>query len=578
MPSISGLSSGLNTDSIIQQLMSIERRPMLLLQKKQGTMQLRADAFRDVNTRLSALQSKLSDLLLSATFNTKKVTSTNEAVATATATAATTISSYDLNVTSLAKTHRIASDKQVDSTSALNLSGNIQINGKTVQIQSSFSLTAIKTAINDAKADVTASIIDNTLILESTKTGTANQIQLVDDNNVLRTLGVIATSGNLAIGATATATSLSGNPASNVVDGNLTTSWVEGTNNNFPDTITIDFGTAKAMNQLRIDTPTTGNGIKDFTVEYVDANGTRSTLATVTNNTSGTVTLNFANVTNVKQVIINVTGTQNAQDSEIFEVQAFNTNAFKNQLQAAADAQFTLNGLAMTRSSNTVTDAVDGVTFQLKGPGTATLAVNRDTAYTTDKIRAFVDQYNSTLSFISGKVQKEAILQGDSALVRLQTQLRSAFTDSVPVGAGNPYNQLALVGITVDKTGVMTLDETKLKTALDTNAAGVEALFKSEVATDGFNGVAARAKRFIEPYIRSGTGIVPGRQKMFSDQVKGLTKDIESFEARLKLREAALVRQFTNLEKALSTFNNQGAWLASQIAQLGSFSAGTGNQ
>src|SRR5690606_2049611 len=105
----------------------------------------------------------------------------------------------------------------------------------------------------------------------------------------------------------------------------------------------------------------------------------------------------------------------------------------KNELQAAQDAEFNVNGIDVTRGSNTISDAVSGVTFELKSVGSAAITISRDTQNTIAKVKAFVAQYNSTQDFLADKTAQDAILQGDSTLIRLQSTIRLRAMDSLDV-------------------------------------------------------------------------------------------------------------------------------------------------
>src|SRR5690606_31840758 len=151
-----------------------------------------------------------------------------------------------------------------------------------------------------------------------------------------------------------------------------------------------------------------------------------------------------------------------------------------NELQAAQDAVFTVEGrLTITRSSNTVDDLIEGVTLQLKGVGETTLEIRRDVDAVVDAVRRFVEQYNSTMSFIQDRMGENGVLKGDTLLMRIQMQLRADVMAPVDGDAdgGLKYNQLAAVGISVDKSGTMSLDEARLREALEESPEEVARLF-----------------------------------------------------------------------------------------------------
>lgn len=198
---ISGLSSGIDWEGMIQQLMKLEQRPVLLLQQEKLGLEQEKTAWRDVNTRLLNLKSK-SEILETATFSTKKAVSTDETVLTATAGTSAGVGTYEVVITQLAAGHVLRSDQYADVDADLGLSGTFQIDASggadpavEVTIEATDSLTEIKQKINDAGAGVSAAIIDGYLVLTRSQTG-ATAIAFADSDNapgagVLTQLGIL---------------------------------------------------------------------------------------------------------------------------------------------------------------------------------------------------------------------------------------------------------------------------------------------------------------------------------------------------------------------------------------------------
>ncbi|HEY3315685.1 MAG TPA: flagellar cap protein FliD N-terminal domain-containing protein, partial [Bacillota bacterium] len=195
--SIGGLVSGLDPDALVSQLMALERKPVLDLQAKKTKLQLQADAWRDVNTRLYTLQSRAYDLKQTYTFYSKTVSSSDATIATATAATTTAVGNYALKVGQLAQAHVVASGPYADPNTGRGVSGTPTINGKTVTIATTDTLNSIRDKIN-ATPDigVQASVIqvDATnykLVLTRQLTG-ATEISFVDNNSALTNLGILA--------------------------------------------------------------------------------------------------------------------------------------------------------------------------------------------------------------------------------------------------------------------------------------------------------------------------------------------------------------------------------------------------
>src|SRR5690606_3499445 len=92
------------------------------------------------------------------------------------------------------------------------------------------------------------------------------------------------------------------------------------------------------------------------------------------------------------------------------------------QLQSAQDAVFKIEGLEIVRSSNKIDDVIEGVTFTLQGEGETVIDIKRDEAAVLDAVRKFVEQYNSTMSFIQSRSSDGGVLQGDTLLMRIAFQ------------------------------------------------------------------------------------------------------------------------------------------------------------
>ena len=244
-----------------------------------------------------------------------------------------------------------------------------------------------------------------------------------------------------------------------------------------------------------------------------------------------------------------------------------------NTIQEARNAEFSINGIELTSQSNTVKDAVQGVIFTLmKDDSTAQVTVKADVDSAVTKIRAFVEQYNSVMSFLAektkvtmtdaGDIGSVGTLQGDGTANRLRDALRFQTTSPISMDTGLDYNQLAVLGITTNKEGILQVDEAKLREALQE---------KPEAVTAFFNEKATNVKGFIKGYVQYGSGILAEKQESIGRLMKDVDRQIERLEERVAWKEESLVRQFTALEKVLAGFQAQGDWLTQQMTQLSSW-------
>jgi len=243
----------------------------------------------------------------------------------------------------------------------------------------------------------------------------------------------------------------------------------------------------------------------------------------------------------------------------------------KNELQAAQDASFSINGIDFVSGSNRISGEVPGVVFTLNSTGSASITISHDVDRAVQAVQAFVDQYNSTLDFISEKTAKGALLQGDAMIIRLASSLHTLAGDRINAPPGFALTSLSMVGISVDRYGVMSLDATKLRDALNERPEEVAKLFAARADVDGYDGIAVRMRSFIETYTKAGSGIISSRRKLFEEQMESIQDSIDRLDRRLQVRERALVRQFTELERVLSTLQGLGTTLSNQIQQLTGF-------
>ncbi len=597
---LDGLSSGLPTSDIIDQLMQFERIPLYSYNEDLNELEVEKGAWRDVNSRISNLESSLSALKLSATFNSNTTSSSDGDVATATAASEAVAGDYNVTVNNLATTHRVASDMQTDATSALGHSGDIEINGQTVTIESTFSLNDIMTAINETdNIGAEATVINNTLVLESSETGIANQLQVTDGNNVLTDLGILSSGSatNVALTGTMSASSQysADFPVESLNDGIIDQTnwgngqgWNDATANDFTDDwVELDFGTdgngdpvVNRVDQVVLNTrddathPASIYGVKDYEVQYWDNDtGSWQTAATVTGNTQGEVVTNFDAV-ETNRLRIQVNDANDGEYSRLVEVGAYNTGEeFKNVLQDVQDANLSISGIAISSASNQIEDAVTGLSFNIENTGSTTIEVSADTQKSTSAVQSFVDQYNSVMNFIDTKTdydpdtEKAGVLQGDSTLMRLQMRVRSLLTDSV--NTTSDYDQLAMVGISIDRDGVMSLDSTKLQDALSDDSEAVMKLFNGDTDDgDAFDGVATKLDSYLDQLIQTNTGVIPTRVEYYDKSIDRINDDIEDFERSLESTRERYLQQFTAMEKAISEMQAQGNWFMSQISSL----------
>jgi flagellar hook-associated protein 2 len=246
-------------------------------------------------------------------------------------------------------------------------------------------------------------------------------------------------------------------------------------------------------------------------------------------------------------------------------------DTLNNQMQAATNAAFTIDGIPMSSASNTVTGVVVGVTLDLltTTTQTETLSVDIDKEAIEEKITALLDGYNEVTGFLarqftySGEV-KTNTLMGDTAARSVQSRLRTILFGEVSA-LPDQYNALVRVGISSSE-GKLSLDSTKFKTALSDDFEAVADLFTYTDGDDDTDndGIAVRLQRTIKAMLQDPGGLLPNREDALEDQVEDIDGMVERLERNMETYEDGLRRQFAALEATLSQLNSQSSFLSSQ--------------
>ena len=253
---------------------------------------------------------------------------------------------------------------------------------------------------------------------------------------------------------------------------------------------------------------------------------------------------------------------------------------------AGVNAKFTVDGGVQQESkSNVVKSAVPGLQLTFKSTGTTSVTVSSpapDQAAISDKVKAFVDQYNSTIDFIRTELTEKRVpnpttdtdarkgpLFGDPQLTGLLSQLRSAMSDKT--GVGGAITSLADIGVSTGTgsggaasadsvAGKLTVDADKLADALTDNRLDVK-----QFLTDTTKGIAAKLGGLLDPVAKASTGLIDVRANEAGSESSDIDDQIQALEDRLSQRQDRLQAQFTAMEQALAQSQSQGSWLTAQL-------------
>jgi flagellar hook-associated protein 2 len=467
-----GISSGLNTNQIIQELLQADQIPITNLQSQGAAIQAQLVAVQTYAANLQAVGSAAQALNTASAFNPVTSNSSDSTVATITTTSGAAQGNYQLSITQLAQAEKISSAAQQDSTTALNLTGTLVVDGQGVQVGTGDTLNSIAQKINTLNLGVTASVINGGtgqtyLTLSSNNSGAANRVQIADlQGNVAQTLGLIGGAATVrnGTGGTANGYAFSSQATDLSTQLNATglgsdTFAINGVNVTVDPTTTTLQGLASAINGA-------STGATASIVTATDTNGDTTYQLKLTGATTVTDTGGLLQGVGILQ------------------------KGYSDELLQGQDANFSLDGIQLTNASNSITGVIQGATLQLlKGtqatPGTSTISLTENTSQVVTNVQNFVTAYNNLTSFVSQSSQLDTTtyatgpLFGDPTVAQIQGTLSSQLFTPVP-GLPAPYNNLSSIGLGFDQNGNLTFDSSQLQTALAQNPTAVQNLFLAQ--------------------------------------------------------------------------------------------------
>jgi len=243
------------------------------------------------------------------------------------------------------------------------------------------------------------------------------------------------------------------------------------------------------------------------------------------------------------------------------------------QKHQALDAVVYVSGFRHTSTTNTISNAIEGVTITaLKADDdeTHSLTISNDTNGTTAKIKKFVDSYNALQSQIASlrsyepTTKKAGPLLGDALLRGIETDVRNTITSGVAGLSGN-YQSLASIGISTNKDGTLKLDSDKLAKALSADYDGIAKLFGSS------SGVAARLSTSLTARL-ADTADLNLRTKALNAKSVTLQKSQADLEVRMAEVARRYNQQFNALDSMLSNMQQQSSFLTQQLSQIANIS------
>lgn len=267
--------------------------------------------------------------------------------------------------------------------------------------------------------------------------------------------------------------------------------------------------------------------------------------------------------------------------------------------QNAQQAKLNIDGIDVVSNSNTVTGAIAGVTLNLTGIsqnlGTAeapqyqktSLNVTADTDALKGKITDFVNAYNAVMNWVSSAYQTtdsssssssatsnsgtstdssnlSTLLRGDATVNSIKRGLQSILSN--PVGDGS-LRILSEIGISTNRDGSLSIDNSKLDTALDQNFSGVAELLAGNGYTDG---VMKQFNSYLLQITSPSSGMYADKQTQYDQKTRDLDNQINVKTVALDKREADLYARFSAMESLISNMNSMSSYISQLSSQTSS--------
>jgi flagellar hook-associated protein 2 len=245
-------------------------------------------------------------------------------------------------------------------------------------------------------------------------------------------------------------------------------------------------------------------------------------------------------------------------------------NTAANTVQKAQNSVVNIDGFDVERSTNQVVGAIQGVTLALSAVTTAPadVVIATDATGLESKIGSVVTAYNTLLSKINTAAGHGTTVAGNSMLAS-DTTLRS-ITNNLSntlqtITGSSKYNTLGSVGLSLQKDGTLSLDSSKLETALNADPTSVTALFAGGT---GSTGVMNALNTAITTYNQTGTGLLVQHTSDLQGRIQDYTDRIAREQTRLDREQSLLQTQFTAMDTTVTANNSDLSYLVALYSQL----------
>jgi flagellar hook-associated protein 2 len=621
---IGGLATGMDTDSLVKQMLQAYQTPIDKVKQQKQLIEWKRDDYRAVNTKVLAFRDAAFDMKLKGAYTTKKAESENEQAVKVSATNQAIEGVYTIKVKELATSATVTSSaigkknnqakmSELGITEATSITLSGDKGSVTVMIKPTDTITDVmgninnKTRLTGVNASYDASL--DRFYFTNPATGEAAKFELKSTNADL--LGNVFKLSGSAVstvkGETITTTAKFDSVLLPVISAELTkdksidTQFFRITRDgkDYDFSIKADTSIGNLIDQIN------GSGLgKSGVSAYLSGDGKLAFF-----NADQSKQLEFAEVsestTQDEIKILEQLGLQNASGTNVFTTTS--DQEYTKLETKGKDAVIEYNGVEAKYATNSFVVNGLNVTAKKVTSDAVSVSISGDTDAIYDKIKSFVDKYNTLVDDITVKTsetrdrdytpltdaQKEAMseeqikawetkaksgmLRRDDVLRNALSSFRNSLSSVVGGMSGSELKQLTQIGITTGSSytenGKLTINEETLRKAIAERPEEVAAMFTvddSNANTDAGDGFAVRLHQKATELIDKLKSIAGTTDMTYSQYDEGkllndLDERIERLKDRMEDAEDRYYAQFTAMERYINQLNQQSNWLAQQL-------------
>lgn len=237
-----------------------------------------------------------------------------------------------------------------------------------------------------------------------------------------------------------------------------------------------------------------------------------------------------------------------------------------NTLQSGTDASLSVNGIAITSSTNQVEGAIQGVTLNLQEEGESTVKVEQDTRAVREAVTSFVDAYNDLkgtigeLTSFDAETGAAGELLGDSAVRTVESRMRSVLSG----GVEGEFSMLSDIGIALQRDGTLEIDSDELDNAIANNQDALSTFFVGDADEAG---MAGQVNTMVEQLLSTNgtvTGAITGAENRSESLVERYTRTEQSIDQTISRYRT----QFGQLDGMIAQMNQTSSYLTQQFDAL----------